>query len=155
MTDQQKLSVPSFESRNAGFTIASAAAKSGDMQSDSQEYITEYFDAPGSIRRGEIFQLSSVMQRAMSRTSASANAAAGATGFQKYARGASEKSHVALSDETYLIVSADDLTAEPGALATPIGKGAAYRALNDFFIANPERRGELQVVAAREAAARR
>ncbi len=154
MTDQQKLSLPSFEPMHAGFTVASAAAKSGDVQSDTLEYITEYFDAPGALRPGEIYQLSSGMQRAMSYTSASAKAAIRADGLQKYARGAFEKSNVVLSDETYLVVSADDLTAEPGALATPAGKGAASRALTDFLLANPERRGQLQVIASPEALSR-
>ena len=154
MTDQQKLSLPSFEPMHAGFTVASAAAKSGDVQSDTLEYITEYFDAPGALRPGEIYQLSSGMQRAMSYTSASAKAAIRADGLQKYARGAFEKSNVVLSDETYLVVSADDLTTEPGALETPAGKGAASRALTDFLLANPERRGQLQVIASREALSR-
>jgi Family of unknown function (DUF6603) len=154
MTDQQKLSLPSFEPMHAGFTIASAAAKSGDVQRDTLEYITEYFDAPGAVRPGEIYQLTSEMQRAMSYTSASARAAVRADGMQKYSRGALEKSDVVLSDETYLIVSTDDLKSEPGALPTPVGKGAAARALTDFVMANPERLGQLQIIASREALSR-
>ena len=149
MTDQQKLSIPSFEPMDGGMRIASNAATQGDSVADPVTYKTKIVEAH-TLRDGAIYNLSSSMQFAFAQTGSVAKALVANSGALKYAPAPLSSGLVGLKDDMFVVASTADLTVQSG-VTTPVTKGAAMQALSDYVAANPAAAGTLHVVAIHEA----
>ncbi len=138
LTDQEKLSRPSFELMQAGLEIASATVKAGPSISAPLTYETEYKDPEHRRHLRPIFTLPLWMQQGSLRAGA---AGIGGAGTRAYA--AAPK--LAQLEEQFVVVSTGDLGMQPGVTA-PTTKGAAMQALKEHLASNPGDRDALQVV---------
>jgi hypothetical protein len=150
MTDEQKLSIPSFEPMDGGLKIASNAATLGDANRDTVTYHTKKYEEDRVLRAGLAFTLSAAAQIAYAQTGAVAKAATTNSGTLKFAPSPLASKLVSMRAESYVVASMADLTVQP-AVTAPVTKGAAMQALADYVAANPSAAGTLQVVAIHEA----
>jgi hypothetical protein len=153
LTDQQKLSSPSFDRMDAGFSIAAHTATQGDGRADPIVYDTIIYDVPLVPRAGAVYALNNTMHAAMLGTGNVAQAARANSGFRKYAGDPLASSRVNLPDEAYVVASATDLTVH-SAVTVPTTRSGAFRALSDYISAHPDAADSLQVVAANAAVGR-
>ena len=149
MSDQQKLSIPSFEPMDGGLRIASGAATQGDSLPEPVTYKTT-INEEHILRNGAIYSLSAGMQFAFAQVGSVAKAATVNSGTLKYAPPPLSSGLVGLKHETYVVASIADLTVQSG-VTEPVTKGAAMQALSDYVSANPEAAGMLHVVSIHEA----
>ena len=150
MSDQQKLSIPSFEPMDGGLRIASNAATQGDSLADPVTYETKIYEEFLAPRAGILFTMNAAMQYAYAQVGSVAKAATTNAGALKYAPAPLSSQLVGLNAETFVVASMADLTVQSGVTA-PVTKGAAMQALSDYVLANPAAAGTLQVVAIHEA----
>jgi hypothetical protein len=175
MSDAEKLSRPSFEKMDAGFSLASDAVTVGAACGTDALFDTVVIDTvqvaqgvTGAVlidpsistafpiaRRvftrtvvSNPYRMSSDQLQAALGRSASGLAPVHTSGSEKYAPPPDADLLVELVDEGYLIADVDKLEPETEALAKPTTKGAAYQALQ-AYLAKPEnsnRRGKLEVM---------
>jgi hypothetical protein len=150
MSDQQKLSIPSFELMDGGLKIASDAATQGDGTKDPVIYKTTIFEEAQPPRNGLLYTMNAAMQLAYTQIGSVAKAATSNAGTLKYAPPPFSSSLVGLKEDVYVVASMADLTVHP-AVTQPVTKGAAMQALADYVSLNPAAAGTLQVVAIHEA----
>jgi hypothetical protein len=141
MTDDQKLSLPSFQPLDAGIDIGGDGidlGQSGRSRSvaTSLAYETTIIDSAAQQRPGTSYVLSWESQLAM---------------HARLVDFATPPPLVTLAAEQYIIAGSADLKARPD-VATDGTKHGALTALNAYVTANPAARGQLQVVLASEAA---
>ena len=149
LSDQQKLSIPSFEPMDGGLRIASGAATQGDSLLDPVTYDTHIYEEH-VLRRGTLYTLSASMQFAYAQVGSVAKAATTNSGTLKYAPAPLSSGLVGLKEDTFVVASIADLTVQPS-VTMPVTKGAAMQALSDYVSANPAAVGTLHVVAIHEA----
>jgi hypothetical protein len=152
LSDTEKLSRPSFERMDAGFTVAANSVAAGPPVGASVEFETIIIDIPWEPRRGPRYALPLTHQLAMLEQGASAQAPLRTTGLGRFSPPATRPSAIAMDDERYVVATTTDATpfaGVPGAFA----KGAALNALARHLRAHPELAGQLQVMPEHEAAA--
>jgi len=149
LSDQQKLSIPSFEPMDGGLRVASDAATQGDSIQDPVTYKTKLFEGI-TFLPGLPYTLSAIMQSSFAQISSVAKAATSNAGNQKYAPPALSSKLVAFKEETFVVASIADLTVQ-AQVTEPVTKGSALQALVDYVTANPTAAGKLHVVAIHEA----
>jgi hypothetical protein len=141
LTDQEKLSRPSFELMQAGLEVASSAVRAGPSISAPLTYETDYKDPEHGRRVRSLFDLPLWMQRgALESGGLRAGGLAGA-GTRAYAG----KAQLAQVEEQFVVVSTVDLSVQTTVTA-PTTKGGAHQALKQHLAAHPGQRGALQVV---------
>jgi hypothetical protein len=141
MTDDQKLSLPSFQPLNAGIDIGGDGldlGQSGRPRSvaTSLAYETTVIDSAAQQRPGASYVLSWESQLAM---------------HARVVAFAVPPPLVTLATEQYIVAGSADLKARPD-VASDGTKRGALAALNAYVHANPTSRGQLQIVLASEAA---
>jgi hypothetical protein len=149
-SDAEKLSLPSFSRFDAGLEIAGEAIDIGSGARARAvvrlfKYDTTIFDTVGR-RPGKDYALGLGAMVAMNR-----RATAQPTGLGRYAPPAGTPSRVAVAPDRWVIAGAGDLALRPD-LPSDGSKVGAQLALNRFLAANPDQRGQLQVVLLEEAA---
>jgi hypothetical protein len=141
LTDDQKLSQPSFTPMDAGFSVASNIALAANSQPGSLDYYTDYFEpAPLSI-----FVLPAGMLSQFTRLSPSAVLGASAIGLKRYAFSPTQARAVALEPITYVVVSTFDLSVRHD-ITAPVSRNSAYQAMNAYVALNPETVSTLQIM---------
>lgn len=147
LTDDEKLSAPSFELMDAGIRLADDALRVGTVIGDAIEYETTIVDSPWQDRPAPPYQLTLARQLALGQISAAAQAAWRRVGLAKYAVAGAPR--VVLDEPSYVIATTDTLSpsTELGAFAS---KGEALDRLAAHLAAHPEAGGRLQVVAAHD-----
>ena len=154
MSDQDKLSSPSFEDRDAGFAVGEGALATGQQFGVDLAYVDIYVDdhppppAPTPTKFAPTLELQTIW--ALSNGAAKSSVRSAALG--KFAPAAQAKPLVTLSDETYVVASTSDLSQRLD-ITKPATKGEALLALSTHLQANPNDRGLLQVVPLYELAA--
>jgi hypothetical protein len=146
MSDDEKLSRPSFEPLEAGIRLEQSPA-SGSAVSAPITYETYILDPKqaGPAQQVEDYPMPATNLSALARMGAAGLAAFRRTGRAKY-RTAGPR--IAVSDGVYVVATSDRLEKEaiPGLGA---GETATYtkaaEALQDFLAAHPERRGSVQI----------
>jgi hypothetical protein len=141
MTDDQKLSLPSFQPLDAGIDIGGDGIDLGQSSrsrsvATSLAYETTIIDSEAEQRPGASYVLSWESQLAM---------------HARLVDFAMPPPLVTLAAEQYIIAGSADLKARPD-VATDGTKLGALTALNAYVSANPAARGQLQIVLASEAA---
>jgi hypothetical protein len=140
LTDQEKLSRPSFELMQAGIEVASAAVRSGPSISSPLTYKTEYKDPEHGRRVRSTFTVPLWMQ-----VGALQNATVSGGLMRAGTRAYASATQLAQSEEQFVVVSTHDLSMQASVTA-PTTKGAASQALKAHLAANPAQRDILQVV---------
>ena len=155
MSDQDKLSRPSFEDRDAGFSVGDGQLDFGGVQlgldvAFEDIYVDDH--APPPATTTVRFNPTLIQQIAWANTNGAASSALRAAALGKFGPPASAKPLVALGDEHYVVASTNDLSQRPD-ITHPVTKGEAFQALSAHLAKNPGERGQLQVVPLYELAA--
>jgi len=145
LTDDQKLSRPSFEPMSAGIEVASALVRVGPAVPAEIVYETRIIDSELASRPGPRVKFDRAAQVALLRSGAAARSPLLATGLRAFAA----ERKLARDEETFVVVSAVDLGARAD-ISAPTTKGAAWQALDAYVASRPQERGTLQVVPVHE-----
>ncbi|MFN8648103.1 MAG: DUF6603 domain-containing protein [Gemmatimonadales bacterium] len=140
LSDQEKLSRPSFELMQGGIAVGSDALRAGPAIPTPVDYETDYRDPEHGRRGRTAFRLPLWMQRGALSLERSAGGLA-AAGTRAFAAGAA----LTQVEEQFVVASTVDLAVHPGVTA-PTTKGAAMAALKAHLAAHPGDRDALQVV---------
>jgi hypothetical protein len=153
LSDEEKLSLPSFQAMAAGVELGEAdAVKAGQSAPLDLDYETQIVESPIERARalellyapdGEVFM-------ALQGQGAAAIASAHTSADGKYLAPGTE-SPVWLGDERLVVVDSDELTVRQDVLAEPGSAIAAKQALDQHLREHPEERDALQVVSVQEA----
>ena len=146
LSDQDKLSQPSFTRLDAGFSVGSGVARAANSATGVLDYYTDYFEPAPSLT---IYVLPGFLQKAMVATAPSALAPSQTVGARKYALPPDAPRAVAVKDVSYSVVSTTDLSAQPH-VTGPVSKTLAYDALKAYVAANPDARGTIQILPTHE-----
>ena len=151
LTDQDKLSRPSFEDRDAGFSVG------GDQMASGMPYVTDvvfrdiYVDDRGPRPSGLKYALDRGAQLRWSATGGAARSPLVAAAVGRYVV-SGKPPLVSIAPETYVVANVLDLQPRVDVTA-PVTKGEAYLALAAHLSRNPGDRDALQVIPVHEAAA--
>jgi hypothetical protein len=155
LSDQARLSRPSFERMEAGFSLAIDAVEftvGGGIRGLDASYETKTINArnqpptpvPGAYTMTSAQQIS-VLGRA-----AAAQSGPMAVGLERFAPADASQTSVRLAAEKFLAADANDLSMRRDVLAEPTTKGAAYQALEMWLASSPHDRGRVAVFPAYE-----
>lgn len=148
MSDDEKLSRPSFEKMAAGMSLPDLITM-GDAVSTGFAYRTVVIDDPVESHNGKNYELSSGVLDALSHAGAAASGGVKNSGSDQYVTNAPPL--VVLADETYVVASADDLKKRLD-VSQPASKSDVVASLADYISKHPEDRGKLVIVPEEEAA---
>jgi hypothetical protein len=149
MSDDQKLSRPSFERMDAGVTFAGDRVDHGTAIGMDVEYDTKIIDSTFVVRRGPKHFPVREWQLALAARGSSARSPLVSTGRKKFASAIGAAPLVRLQKERYVVASTIDLSTRADVTA-PASKGAVYQALERYLAAHPNERGLLEVMAVSE-----
>jgi hypothetical protein len=152
LSDDQKLSRPSFEDRDAGFAISANQLTIGQQFSRDLQYNDFYVDSPGTLRAGNVYPFPPDVFLQLTKLNAAAQSSIRVSGLNKYAPSPTAPKRVTLGKEQYVVANVDDLAQRPE-ITQPVTKGEAYAAMNAHVANNPTDKGRLQVVPLYELAA--
>jgi hypothetical protein len=145
LKQDEKLSRPSFERMDAGFSFAADAVDHGVSTGTTIQYDTKIIDSAFETRRGGLYSPGREIQIAVAGRGAGARAPLRNGGRMKFARPPAVQPIVKLNDEQYVVASNLDL-AKRLDITSPIGKGAAQQALAEYLATHPDERGKLEVM---------
>jgi hypothetical protein len=148
LSDDQKLSRPSFERMAAGMALPQLVTLGGFVASEVT-FRTVVFDSPAESHDGVKYPMDAALQVALADVGSAATGGMRVSTQPYVAPGT--KPPVTLAEETYVVVWAADLTRRLTAAVGP--KGAVIAALNEHLAAHPADRANLIVVPEYEAAA--
>ena len=145
LTDDQKLSRPSFERMDAGLTLKGRPAAHGPALESDLVYETVMIDAAGQSQRGDPYPPTLEHQLATLAIGAVARSSLLNTGLGKFAPDPRAPVLVGLEEETFVVASTSTLK-ERADITAPGTKGAINQALHEYLSANPGERTDLQVI---------
>jgi hypothetical protein len=153
MSDQDKLSRPSFEDRVAGFSVGDGQLAFGRQFGLDLEYTDVYVDDLATTPRKLLrYRPSLARHAAWSLTSGAAQSAMRVAVLGKFAPASDTPQLMTMDPELYVVASADDLT-QRADISEPVTKGEAFQAMRAYLANNPSEHGRLQVVPLHELAA--
>ena len=154
MSDQDKLSRPSFDAGIAGFSVGDGQLALGRQLGVDVEYEDIYVDddAPPPPSNPNKFRPLLAQQLQWARVNGAAKSTQHAAMLGKFSPAATATEWVQLTDETYVVASTLDLS-QRNDITRPVSKGDAYRALAKHLAENPAESGQLQVLPVWELAA--
>jgi hypothetical protein len=152
MSDQDKLSRPSFEDRDAGFSVGGGEVSFGREYGLDVVFNDIYIDDEGPRPAGVKYPLTLAAQLAWAKTGGAARSPLRLTAMGKYAPPAGAAPLVSLAAESYVVATTSEVVRRDD-ITKPVTKGEAFLALAAHLAANPQDRDELQVVPVHEAAA--
>jgi len=151
MSNDEKLSRPSFELLDAGAAFGSNDVKPGASSPLEVRYETLIIDDPLlPSRRGPLYRLGENRFFSQLPIGAAGRSKVWTTGARKYVEPATI-SAVNIRQPSYVIAGTDDLAPRDDLLAAATSRLEAEQRLADHLAANPADRGTLQVVPAQEA----
>ena len=146
LSNDDKLSKPSFEDYDAGVTIGSSATLSGSDSQRSVVYQEHYIEDPLAFSRfSGIYTMSSNIHLALSAQGAGAASAIKNTGLLKFNAPAAA-TPISISTPGYVITSVLDLSIRSDVAAAPTTFYQAQAAINAHLAIHPEDIGNLQVM---------
>lgn len=145
MSDDLKLSGPSFELMDAGATMGSDVVMQGEGVGKDIEYETIIIDSPWDSRAMPRYPLSLAHQNAFLAIGAAALGGVRRLGMERFFPAAGTAPFAQLEEEGFAVATTADMTPrfDLGGVMT---KGAALQTLDEHFSRHPEDRGRLQVV---------
>ncbi len=152
MSDQEKLSIPSFEPLDSGIRIAERGVSRGQPLGRDVQYETVIIDSEWESRTDpKRYHPTRDHQIAMLGASAKVRSLIENTGYAKFGPAPNSDPQFQLDDEQYQIVLTDDLSPDGAILSAPTTQGRARDALQAHLAKNPQDRGKYQVVPTHEA----
>jgi hypothetical protein len=153
MSDQDKLSRPSFDDGVAGFTVGDGQLAFGQQFGLDLAYEDIYVDDRATLPLIKIlFTPTLAQQLAWALSSGAAKSALKVAAMAKFTPPPMVAPLVTLGNEQFVVATTTDLT-QRADITTPVSKGEAYRALSAHLANNPSEQGQLQVVPLHELAA--
>jgi hypothetical protein len=152
MSDQDKLSRPSFEDRDAGFSVGTGAVAFGKEFGLDVVFNDIYMDDEGPRPAGVKYPLAAAAQLAFAQSNGAARSPLRLTAMGKYAPAVDALPLVALRAEAFVIATTSDFQRRDD-ITKPVTKGEAFLALAAHLAAHPQDRDTLQVVPLHEVAA--
>jgi len=151
MSNDEKLSRPSFELLDAGAAFGSKDVKPGSSSPLEVHYEPFIIDDPLlPPRRGPLYRLGEHRLLAQVATGAAGRSKVWTTGTRKYVE-ADSKSAIDVLEPQYVIAGTDDLATRPDLLAAATSRLQAEQRLAEHLATTPVDTGRLQVVPAQEA----
>lgn len=147
LSDQEKLSLPSFEKMQVGIVARGDVATIGRNLQSAVEFETVYVDSVTERRTGPRYLFEVIHQVATAALSPAASMLA-TRGLTKLIQPGSV-SKVNMGEEQWVVARTSDMS-RVAHVTLPTTKGAASAALNAHLSASPGDRGKLQVVALHE-----
>jgi hypothetical protein len=151
MTDDEKLSRPSFELMDAGVRVGSGAASADPAVGTELRYETIIVDSPFDSHSAPPYPIRASVLGILAGMNAAAFDDPARKGLGAFVPPGT-RSKITFTDETFVIAGVDDLAARLD-LSGPGAPGAVALALADHLRQHPEDRGRLQVVPLHEAEA--
>jgi hypothetical protein len=153
LSDDQKLTAPSYQPMNSGISIGSSDVVFSRDVPCIVAYKDGYIDEDDQpLRIRGIFVLPRHVHLAYSRLGAGFVSALRTKGVSQFTEPGTV-SAVKTSDLQYVIASTEDLSIRTDIISGPVTQFEAYNLLNARLAANPSERGAVQVVAIHEVAA--
>jgi hypothetical protein len=149
MSDEEKLSGPSFVQMHAGFTVAGDAVRLGAVVSVPVEYATIPLGATtlaGFSGLSPVHTLRATTAHTFAQRGPAARSTLARSGMSKFTPTTTRL--VELAEELYFIIEWPTPLATP--IVAPTSKGLAQAALATYLSENPEARGTLRVVSAHD-----
>ena len=145
LSDDEKLSRPSFERMDAGFTVARDAVGHGAAIGAPFAYDTRIVDSAFESRPGRFHVPAFEVLVAALDAGVAARSPLRSGGDAKFVPSAAVAPLVSLEPERFIVASTADLGTRPD-IAAPMAKGAAWQALDEHLAAHPDERGRLAVM---------
>jgi hypothetical protein len=152
MSDQDKLSRPSFDDGVAGFAVGDGQLSFGQQFGLDLQYADIYVDDEHEPPLKAKYRPGLAQQIAWAAGSGAAASGLKAAGYGKFAPPPTAPRLVTLGAEQFVVASLISLSQRTD-ITAPVSKGAAYRALAIHLASNPGDEGELDVVPLHELAA--
>jgi hypothetical protein len=147
MKGDEKLSTPSYEKHDSGFTIAPDNVVPGDINAHKITYDTDVIDPAGNDNAGASFDLPLRHLLAMLAKGASALGGIRRSGAQTFVDPTAPVL-VHLSDEGFVVADACSLVANTSVTPAPLARSAAQSALDAHVQAQPSDAGQFRVIPA-------
>jgi hypothetical protein len=153
MSDQDKLSRPSFEDRTAGFSVGDGLVAVGHGFGLDLAFEDVYVDdkAPPPPSNPVHYRPSLNLQAHWALSNAAAKSPLRGVAMGSYAPPVTAAPLVTMSDEYFVVATTTDL-AQRADITQPTTKGEAYQALAAHLSSNPAEREQLQVLPLHELA---
>jgi hypothetical protein len=151
MTDDEKLSRPSFEKMDAGVRVGSGHVASDAAVGTTLEYETIVVDTQWESHVTRPYPIRAFIQTILATMNSAARGDLARSGLGAFVPPGA-RSKIAIADESFVIAGTDDLAARLD-LAQPGGHGALAMTLAEHLERHPLDRGRLQVVPLHEAEA--
>jgi hypothetical protein len=147
MKDQDKLSRPSFEDRDAGFSVGDGLVTVGHGFGLDLAFEDVYVDdkAPPPPSAPVFYRPSLNLQALWAASNGAAKSALHRVAMGSYAPPVTAAPLIIMSDEHFVVATTTDLT-QRADITAPTTKGEAYQALAAHLSSNPAERDQLQVV---------
>lgn len=154
LTDDQKLSMPSFEPYDAGVSVGAGGVRSGQDVSRPVMYEERYVDDYAKPSRfSGIYHMPAGIHLSLSAQGAGAQSPVKNSGLVKFAAAAAPAA-VDVDDASYVVASTVDLSVRADILPLrAVSYFAARAVLADYLALNPAEVEELQILPVWEAAA--
>ena len=151
LSDDDKLSRPSFEPYDAGVSIGSAGFVAGSDSPRTLVYDERYIDTPSGFSRfSRNYGLPAAIHASLTQQGAGYVSALKNTGLGKYSNPAGSTPIVS-AEPSYVVATTDDLSIRSDIVS---GAGAAFfqarSALATYLIQHPEEAGSLQILPAHD-----
>lgn len=152
LSDNDKLSRPSYELHDAGLVMNSTLVKNGAIVPKTTDYETYFIDTPGALRVDEgvpqPFPWGNII--VVMQTGAAAQKAIGTAGSRRYT---APGNPIQVAELAFAIADTASLTAQAGSPATKTTYSDVHAQLAATLAASPAKRDSLQIVATHELAA--
>jgi hypothetical protein len=151
MSDQDKLSRPSFDDGIAGFTVGDGQLAFGQQFGLDLAYADIYVDARATLLKF-IFAPTLLQQVGWALSNGAFRSGLKVAAMAKFTPPPTVAPLVTLGAEQFVVATTEDLT-QRADITTPVSKGEACRALATHLANNPSEQGQLQVLPLHELAA--
>jgi len=148
LTNEQKLSLPSYEPMDAGISVAPNRTSLGSSESRVLDYVTKYIDAEGTVHDNQpLHRLTQAQLNGLLTRSAAALGGIRQAGAEKYILAGRPK-NVQLGPRAFVVADACTLVKNASITGTEISQSQAILALNNHLSLNPQDRGRFAVIPA-------
>jgi hypothetical protein len=153
LTNEQKLSLPSYEPMDAGISVAPNRTALGSSESRVLDYVTKYIDAEGTVHDNQPrHRLTQAQLEGLLTRSAAALGGIRQAGAEKYILAGRPKK-VQLGPRAFVVADACTLVKNASITGTEISQSQAILALNNHVSLNPQDLGRFAVIPAYSARA--
>ena len=146
LTNEQKLSLPSYEPMDAGISVAPNRTNLGSNESRVLDYVTKYIDDQGAVHDNQpLHRLTQAQLDGLLTRSAAALGGVRQAGAEKYILAGRPKK-IQLGPRAFVVADACTLVRNSAITGTEISQTQAVLALNQHVQLNPQDSGRFAVI---------